>query len=116
MFRRSASVERDKNGYFENDLNIQDDILRCIASDWLLHTHTHLQTRLRTRNASGVHRSERRTILFASSSKPYCLQKVKIKFILMLLLLSALARFVVGVFLISQLHTWTTFLPLLLHF
>ena len=55
----------------------------------------------------GDHRSER---------KPYCLQKVEIKFILMLLLRSALARFVVGVFLISQLHAWTTFLPLLLHF
>ena len=85
-------MERDKNGYFENDLNIQDDMLRCIASDWLLHTHTHLQTRLRTRNASGGHRNERRTILFASSSKPYCLQKVEIKFILMLSLRSALAR------------------------
>ena len=116
MFRRSGSVERDKNGYFENDLNIQDDILRCIASDWLLHTHTHLQTRLRTRNASRGHRNERRTILFASSSKPYCLQKVEIKFILMLSLRSTLARFVVGVFLTSQLHAWTTFLPLLLHF
>ena len=44
-----------------------------------------------------------------SERKPYCLQKVEIKFILMLLLCSALARFVVGVFLISQLHAWTTF-------
>lgn len=113
MFRRSASVERDKNGYFENDLNIQDDILRCIASDWLLSTYTH-QTHLQ--HTSAAHRSELRAILFASSSKPYCLQKVEMKFILMLLLRSALARCVVGVFLISQLHAWTTFLPLLLHF
>ena len=71
---------------------------------------THLQ------HTSAAHRSELRAILFASSSKPYCLQKVEIKFILMLLLRSALARCVVGVFLISQLHAWTTFLPLLLHF
>ena len=77
---------------------------------WSAHTrHTSNTPPTHLQHTSAAHRSELRAILFASSSKPYCLQKVEIKFILMLLLRSALARCVVGVFLISQLHAWTTF-------